>query len=232
LRNQGVEVAPLLASNCGFDLEPGWSPFFVERHAGQPFKSVALRVMDGSELLFQRQGEFVATETGVEGSLVYAASSVLRDLVLRQGHATAWLDLLPHWPLDKVVRELSVPRGARSFSTHLKSRLGLSGIKAAVLYESWSPSAGHDPVEWAHRIKAVPLRLARTRPLDEAISSAGGVAWEALDAACMLRALPGVYCAGEMLDWEAPTGGYLLTACLALGPWVGRAVDEQLRRGL
>jgi uncharacterized flavoprotein (TIGR03862 family) len=166
---------------------------------------------------FARKGEFVATASGVEGSLIYAASGLLRDEIMAQGSATFELDLLPALSPQRVLAEVAHPRGARTLSSHLKSRLGIDGIKAAILYELLSKEQLHDPVQLAAATKALPITLAAARPLDEAISSAGGVLFEAMDEHLMLRALPGVFCAGEMLDWEAPTGGYLLTACLASG---------------
>ena len=216
LAARGVAVAPLLASNCGFDVQGGWSDHFASRFAGQPFKSVAIRLP-----AFHRKGEFVATATGVEGSLVYAASGLLRDEIAAHGQATFHLDLLPDVTADKVLAEVRHPRGSRSLSSHLKSRLHLEGIKAGILHEQLTKEQMNDPAQLAAAIKALPVTLAATRPLDEAISSAGGVAFDGLDAQLMLANLPGVFCAGEMLDWEAPTGGYLLTACLASGKRAG-----------
>jgi uncharacterized flavoprotein (TIGR03862 family) len=220
-----VAITPLAPANCGFDLAStpraqagaGWSAFFAERFAGQPFKSVALRCADGQGGWFVRKGEFVATAGGIEGSLVYAASSLLREQIARTGQAQLWLDLLPDRTPEQVLAACRHPRGARSLSSHLKSRLSLDGIKAALLHEVLASEALHDPAVLAQAIKAVPLRLAAPRPVAEAISTAGGVALDALDAGLMLNAAPGVFCAGEMLDWEAPTGGYLLTASMASG---------------
>jgi uncharacterized flavoprotein (TIGR03862 family) len=217
LTAQGVAVAPLLPANCGFDVQGGWSEHFATRFAGQAFKSVAIAFSNSEGVRFARKGEFVATASGVEGSLIYAASSLLRDEILAQGSATFELDLLPALSPQRVLSEVQHPRGSRTLSSHLKSRLGIDGIKAAMLYELLSKEQLHDPVQLAAAIKALPVTLVATRPLDEAISSAGGVLFEAMDEHLMLRALPGVFCAGEMLDWEAPTGGYLLTACLASG---------------
>lgn len=244
LAARGVAVAPLLPANCGFDvtvqrpLPPGgqalpvqavaapagWSEFFAVRFAGQPFKTVAIRCTDSLGRSFERKGEFVATATGVEGSLVYAASSLLREEIIRSGHATLQLDLLPDMAAERVLAEVSHPRGSRSLSSHLKSRLGIDGIKAAILHEVLRKEEMHDHATLARAIKALPLQLVAARPIDEAISSAGGVLFEALNADLMCEALPGVFCAGEMLDWEAPTGGYLLTACLASGRRAGAGV--------
>lgn len=239
LAARGIQVAPLLPANCGFDVASscrsettnsvGWSAHFTSRFAGQPFKSVAIAYTSSSGQTFQRKGEFVATQTGVEGSLIYAASSLLRDDILAQGQATLWIDLLPDRSADKVLAEVSHPRGSRSLSSHLKSRLGLEGIKMALLYEILSKEDLLDHDKLARAIKALPLHLVAARPLDEAISSAGGVQFEALDHALMCQTLPGVFCAGEMLDWEAPTGGYLLTTCFSSGKVAGQGVVSFLQ---
>ena len=224
LQAAGVEVAPLVPSNCGFDVAGGWTPHFAQRYAGQPFKSVALAV-DG----VVRKGEFVATVAGVEGSLVYAVSALLREQIAAHGEAVFNLDLLPDRSVERVRAEVAHPRGSRSLSSHLKSRLGLDGIKLAVLYEVLPRETMLDEDRLAAAIKALPLRLSATRPIAEAISSAGGVRWEAMDEGLMLKARPGVWCAGEMLDWEAPTGGYLLTASMASGRAAGEGVLRYLR---
>ena len=219
LTRRGVDVAPLQPSNCGFDVA-GWSELFRARHAGHPMKTVALSVASDANAdapVFTHKGEFVITETGIEGSLVYAASALIRDRIAAQGSALVHIDLLPQRDADFVHAEIVRPRGSRSLSTHLKSRLGIDGVKASLLRELLTREAFSDASLLAAAIKALPLRLVRARPIDEAISSAGGVRFEALDETLMLRALPGVHCAGEMLDWEAPTGGYLLTASLASG---------------
>ena len=232
LAERGVAVAPLLPSNCGFDVAGGWSPYFAERFAGQPLKSVAIRIPGApdSAAVFDRKGEFVATASGVEGSLVYAASALLREELARHGQATFYLDLLPALSAERVLAEVAHPRGSRSLSSHLKSRLHLDGIKAALLRECLSADTLAQPSALAASIKALPIRLQAARPLDEAISSAGGVLFEVLTPDLMLEHLPGVFCAGEMLDWEAPTGGYLLTACLATGHVAAQGVLRYLGR--
>jgi uncharacterized flavoprotein (TIGR03862 family) len=227
LQLRGVAMAPLRPSNCGFDvgLPDGWSEHLRSRFAGQPLKNVALSLEGGG---FHQHGEFVLTETGIEGSLVYAASGPIRERIAQAGRALVTLDLLPSHTHDFVAAEVARPRGSRSLSTHLKSRLGIDGVKAALLHELLPREAFGDHARLAAAIKALPLPLARPRPIAEAISSAGGVSFSALDAELMLHALPGVFCAGEMLDWEAPTGGYLLTACLASGVVAGRAAARRL----
>ncbi|KAB0605038.1 TIGR03862 family flavoprotein [Cupriavidus pauculus] len=227
LAARGVGMAPLRPANCGFDVE--WSELFRVRHAGDPVKSVALGVTALDGTVWQRQGEFVISESGIEGSLVYALSAPIRDLIDAHGHATVTLDLAPGRSVENVAAEVARPRGSRSVSSHLQSRLGITGVKATLLREVLDKDAMHDPAALAAAIKALPLRLIRARPIDEVISSAGGVRFEAMDDRLMLSAMPGVFCAGEMLDWEAPTGGYLLTACFASGQVAGAGAAQFLR---
>jgi uncharacterized flavoprotein (TIGR03862 family) len=231
LQARGVAIAALKPANCGFDADPPWSEHFRDRHAGQPIKPVVVECTAADGSLLRRQGEFVATETGVEGSLVYAVGAALRDAIEREGHATLRLDLLPDRTLAQVQAEIARPRGSRSLATHLKSRLGLHGVKTGLLHELLPRDAFADAARLAAAIKALPLRLGAARPLAEAISTAGGVAFDALDESLMLRAVPGVFCAGEMLDWEAPTGGYLLTASFASGRVAGRGALARLGIG-
>jgi len=231
LQAHGIEVAPLRPANCGFDV--AWSPHFSERYAGQPVKSVAMACAGETRGARPsgagpRQGEFVVSETGIEGSLVYALSAALRDQIDAEGHAVAMLDLAPDWTQDKVMAAVTHPRGARSMSSHLQSRMGLTGVKAGLLRECASAEDFKDPVRLALRIKALPVTLLRARPIDEAISTAGGVSFNAMTDGLMLQSAPGVFCAGEMLDWEAPTGGYLLTACMASGVVVAKGVLDYL----
>ena len=230
LAAQGVEVAPLQPSNCGFDTD--WSPHFSEKHAGAPLTTVAIEYEDRDGRRARRQGQFVVTATGVEGSLVYALSAPLRDQVAVRGSTTIWLDLLPDLSAERVSDEVTRPRGARSLASHLQSRLGIKGVKAGLLRECLTQEEYMDPDRLAAAIKALPLVLKRPRPIDEAISSAGGVRFEAMDDNGMLRAVPGVFVAGEMVDWEAPTGGYLLTACFAGGRAAGAGVLRWLEAGL
>jgi uncharacterized flavoprotein (TIGR03862 family) len=222
LAARGVDVAPLLPSNCGFDTE--WSAHFSEKHAGAPLTTVAIEYEDRNGARARRQGQFVVTASGIEGSLVYALSAPLRDQVAARGSTTIWIDLAPDHSPERVRAEVTRPRGSRSMSSHLQSRLGIKGVKAGLLRECLSQEDYTDPERLAAAIKALPLVLKATRPIDEAISSAGGVRFEALDANGMLRAAPGVFVAGEMIDWEAPTGGYLLTACFASGRAAGQGV--------
>lgn len=229
LAQRGVEVAPLLPSNCGFDVAGGWSAHLRTRFAGQPLKTVALRFTDAIGKMHERRGELMLSDAGIEGSLVYALSAPLRGTIAAQGSVKIELDLAPDKTLERVMAEVAHPRGARSLSSHLQSRAGIKGVKMALLREILSAEQLSNPVKLAHAIKSLPITLAAPRPLDEAISSAGGVRFEALDEHLMLRKLPGVFCAGEMLDWEAPTGGYLLTACFASGRVAGQGALKYLQ---
>jgi uncharacterized flavoprotein (TIGR03862 family) len=220
LQAAGVEVAPLQPSNCGFDVD--WSEHFVQRHAGAPLKPVVAHWHDLAGAPHALQGECVASAHGIEGSLVYALSATLRDLITRDGQARLELDLVPGRDLARLQADLARPRNGRSVSEHLRRQAGITGVKAALLHEVLPRPLTDDAATLAATLKRLPLVLRRPRPMAEAISSAGGVRLEALDEALMLHARPGVFCAGEMLDWEAPTGGYLLTACFASGLRAGR----------
>ncbi len=223
LQNRGIAIAPLQPANCGFEVA-GWSEHLREKFAGAPLKTVSLELPGEAP----RKGEFVLTATGIEGSLVYALSAPIRNTINRDGAATVLLDLLPDRTLTQIASALARPRGSQSMAKHLHRQLKLDGAKAALLRELTDATTFQAPQALAAAIKALPIRLVRPRPLDEAISSAGGVPFEELDEGLMLRRLPGVFCAGEMLDWEAPTGGYLLTACFASG----RAAAEGMLRWL
>jgi uncharacterized flavoprotein (TIGR03862 family) len=232
LAGRGVAITPLKPANCGFDV--GWSAYFAQRFAGAPVKSVRLAFTDAQGRRIARQGEFVVTDTGVEGSLVYAAAAPIRDEIQARGQATVLLDLVPGRDAARLAAALAKGRGARSLPNHLREHAGLDGVKAALLRETLTADElntmlAREPATLAARLKAWPLVLRAARPVAEAISTAGGVAFEALDEQLMLRALPGVFCAGEMLDWEAPTGGYLLTACAASGRVAAQGVLRWLR---
>jgi uncharacterized flavoprotein (TIGR03862 family) len=222
----GVDVAPLLPSNCGFDVD--WTPFFRQQFAGAPIKPVRLAIDDGTRPPAWRQGECVASEHGIEGSLVYALSAPLRDRLLATGRATLLMDLAPGRERERLEAELSRPRKGRSQGEHLRRSTGLDGVKAALLREVLGKDGLDDAAKVAAAIKCLPLALQRPRPIAEAISSAGGIRLEALDERLMLRSHPGLFAAGEMLDWEAPTGGYLLTACFASGRRAGAGAAEWL----
>jgi hypothetical protein len=225
LVQRGVAVAPLRPANCGFDA--GWSEHFRTRFAGHPLKSVVVTFVDVAGITHRKQGDCVVTGTGIEGGPIYALSASLRDAIDASGSVLIHVDLAPGKDLPRVFAEVSHARGSRSMASHLQSRVGIKGVKTGLLRECAAEEFA-EPVRLAAVIKALPLRLLAPRPLDEAISTAGGVMFEAIDSRLMLRDLPGVFCAGEMLDWEAPTGGYLLTACLASGRAAGRGVLEWL----
>jgi uncharacterized flavoprotein (TIGR03862 family) len=221
LAQQGVQIAPLMPSNCGFDVS--WSEHFRGRFAGQPLKSVSA-TFNG----FQQQGDAMITATGIEGSLIYALSAALRDEIAASGTATLTLDLAPGSSIETLISKFSQPRGKQSMANHLRKRLGIDGVKAGLLREAVPVADFNDPKKLCSAIKALAINLTATRPIAEAISSAGGVSFDAIDEHLMLRALPGVFCAGEMLDWEAPTGGYLLAACFASGRVAGEGVLKWL----
>jgi uncharacterized flavoprotein (TIGR03862 family) len=222
LRSAGVEVKPLRPSNSGFDV--AWSPHFREKFDGHPVKSVVLSFES-----FRQQGEFIITRDGVEGGLIYSASALLRDKIETGGRAVMVLDLAPDRTHNWITERLSRPRGSRSMASHLEKTLGIRGVKAGLLREFVSKEDFGSVNALAHFIKNLPIPLIATRPLDEAISSAGGVTFESLDEHLMLKSMPGVFCAGEMLDWEAPTGGYLLTACFASGYTAGQGALHWLQ---
>jgi len=215
LVERGVAVAALKPSNCGFDV--AWSEHFRTRFEGSPLKSVIVSFTDSTGNAFRRQGEFIVTATGIEGSLIYAISARLREEIEAKGSAMIKLDLAPGWSTQRLSDRLSQPRGSRTLSGHLEKAIHMRGVKAGLLREFVPKQDFADPECLASAIKELPIPLIAPRPLDEAISSAGGVLFEELDEYLMIRSLPGVFCAGEMLDWEAPTGGYLLTACFASG---------------
>jgi uncharacterized flavoprotein (TIGR03862 family) len=221
LQERGVEIAPLRPANCGFDV--AWSEHFRSRFAGHPLKSVAAVVTDHAGHQTRRKGEFVVSESGVEGSLIYALSASLRDDIDAKGRAVLYVDLLPNKTLSHIIENLSRDRGKNSLANHLRRTVGLDGVKAGLLRELLAPEDFDNSQKLGGAIKALPIPLLKARPLEEAISTAGGVAFEALDQGLMVNALPGVFCAGEMLDWEAPTGGYLLTACFASGRAAGQS---------
>ena len=219
LAARGVDIAPLQPANCGFDI--GWSALLAEKFAGAPLKPVVAhwQAADGRDHALQ--GECVLTATGIEGSLIYAIGADLRATIHREGSALLHLDLAPGRDLARLAANLSKPRKGRSLGEHLRRQAGLDAAKCALLFEVLDKAAQQDMARVAATLKRLPLRLLRPRPIAEAISTAGGVRLEALDDALMARNCPGLFCAGEMLDWDAPTGGYLLTACFASGRRAG-----------
>ncbi|MBI3480017.1 MAG: TIGR03862 family flavoprotein [Nitrosomonadales bacterium] len=227
LAQHSISVTPLQPANCGFDV--GWSAHFIEKFAGQPVKAVSVTFSDAAGKKHRQQGDLMVTAHGVEGGLIYALSAPLRNEIAEHGSALIHLDLVPGKELSRLVAEIAHPRGSRSMSSHLQSRANIKGVKTGLLRELLPAEVFHQPEKLAATIKSLPLRLIAPRPLEEAISSAGGVTFAALDDHLMMRAIPGVFCAGEMLDWEAPTGGYLLTACFASGRYAGQGALNWLK---
>jgi uncharacterized flavoprotein (TIGR03862 family) len=224
--NQKIATVPFQPSNCGFVV--GWSSYFKEKFAGTPLTNVNLSLQNIHHQTISKTGQFVITERGVEGSLIYAFSADIREKIQVSGFAELKLDLLPGKSHERVVEELSTPRGSRSLSSHLRSKLGLHPVHCALIHENLPASIIQDNFALAKSIKALPLRLEHTFPIDEAISSAGGVDFTEFNDDFMLTSKPGWFCAGEMLDWEAPTGGYLLSACFATGAAAGQGVVNWL----
>ncbi|MBY3041059.1 MULTISPECIES: TIGR03862 family flavoprotein [Rhizobium] len=223
LAGRGVEIDTFQPANCGFVV--GWSGNFSERFAGEPVKSVTATSEAGTF-----PGEFVITGSGIEGSLVYTHTAALRDRLLNHGSAVLTLDLAPGRTIERLSRDLARQDAKSSFSNRLRKGAGLDGVKAALLRELTPERDRTDPERLAGMIKALPVPVIETRPIAEAISSAGGIRWSSIDDSYMLKALPGTFVAGEMLDWEAPTGGYLLTACLATGQAAARGIEAWLQR--
>ena len=231
LRARGVAVTPLQPANCGFDAD--FTDHFRDHFQGQPVKNVVLTLEEGGEVLFRQRGEFIVTATGFEGSLLYQCGPELRRQFAEKGQAVLHLDLCPDRSLPQLIEALSQPRNKRSTSSHLRKTVAIDGVKAGLLNEWADRSEFTDPEKLAHWLKNLPVPLTKPRPLAEAISSSGGVSASNLDQRLMVREIPGLFCAGEMLDWEAPTGGYLLTACFATGKAAGIGaadwLDEQGR---
>lgn len=214
----GIPVANMQPSNCGFNVQ--WSEHFAERNAGQPLKSVGLKFTASDGQTFDRQGACMITENGIEGSLVYAASAMIRNELAATGTATIYLDLAPGRSKENLTERLSLPRKSKTISSHLRSKAKIHGVASGLLRE-FAAHTLQDPVQLAAAIKKLPVPLLSARPIEEAISTAGGVCFESLNNSLMVTNAPGLFCAGEMLDWEAPTGGYLLTASLASGHVAG-----------
>jgi uncharacterized flavoprotein (TIGR03862 family) len=221
LAERGLRITPFRPANMGFDA--AWSPHFRDRFAGAPVKGV--RLSFGSQAV---TGEFVVSRSGVEGSAVYALSGPLRD-ALETGPVALTLDLAPDRSEAELYRRLSRPIGTNSLANHLRKTIRLTGVKAGLLREL-ARDALEGPDATARALKSLPLPLLRPRPIAEAISAAGGLDWRELSPDLMIQSLPGTFAAGEMLDWEAPTGGYLLTACLAAGRAAGQAAAAWAER--
>lgn len=217
----GVEVAAFEPANCGFDVD--WSAVFADRFAGMPVKSVTAHSGAGTSA-----GEFVISRSGIEGSLVYAHSAALRD-ALKTGPASLVVDLVPGRTVERLAADLARQPKKASFATRMRKGAGLDGVKAGLVREFTTEAVRGDSLALARAIKAVAVPVIRPRPIAEAISVAGGVRFASVDDQLMLGAMPGVFVAGEMLDWEAPTGGYLLTGCFASGRAAARGVLNYLK---
>ena len=215
LEQQGVLISALKPANCGIMIP--WSDHFRDKFAGTPIKGTAISHQDIHGNPITRRGECVVTAQGLEGSLIYPTIPVLRNDLERLGVTHLSMDLLPDRSIERVTRELTESRGSKSLSNHLRNKLGLDGVKIALLYEFIDKETLRQPAALALAIKALPIVVNGLRPLEEAISSAGGIVMSELDEGLMLKQHPGVFCAGEMLDWEAPTGGDLLTGCFSTG---------------
>jgi len=222
LRDRGVDIRDLEPANCGFDVL--WTDLFKTRFAGAPLKSVTATSEAGTF-----PGEFVISQHGIEGSLVYAHSAALRDRLKRDGEAALSVDLAPGRSIERLTKDLARQGAKASLSTRLRKGAGMEGVKSALLRELGPHAALNDSAQLARLIKAMPIPVIRPRPIAEAISSAGGIRFDSFDERYMLKALPGIFAAGEMLDWEAPTGGYLLTACFATGRQAARGINDWLR---
>ena len=227
LQERGIDTAPLQSANCGFDID--WTAHFRDRHAGAPLKPVVAHWTDLHGQAQSLQGECVVSQYGIEGSLIYALAADLRETLNRDGAVTLELDLVPGRDEARLLADLGRARKGRSFGEHLRRAAGLDAAKAGLLFEVLGKDAGNDLEAVARTLKRLPLQLLRPRPMAETISTAGGVKLEAMDDGLMLTAQPGVFCAGEMLDWEAPTGGYLLTACYASGQRAAEGVVRWLQ---
>lgn len=225
LEEKGIPVSPLKPSNCGFNCN--WSDFFKDRFEGQHLKNISLFFDDGS--LRSSRGNLSVTSTGLEGGPLYALSSFIISMIEEKGQAFIFMDLSPGKTLETLASDLSKPRGSSSMSNHLRKRAGIDGVKAGIMREFAEKEDFSDPARLAAKIKALPVKIASPRPIDEAISTSGGVCFEALDASLMIKKIPGLFCAGEMLDWDAPTGGYLLTACLASGRTAGEGAVSLIK---
>jgi hypothetical protein len=227
LAARGVVVAPLLPSNCAFGVR--WSPVFQERHAGHPLKNIALRFGDSTV-----RGEVMLTQTGIEGGAVYALSAPLREEIRNHGSALVFVALRPDMATAELTARLSAARGKSSLATHLRRKLKLAPAAIGLIQEA-ALALDHPltlmPIdELAVNVNSVPVLLTGIAPIARAISIAGGISFDELDADFMIRRLPGVFAAGEMLDWEAPTGGYLLQASFATGAAAGRGALRYLGR--
>jgi uncharacterized flavoprotein (TIGR03862 family) len=227
LKEKNIAVANLLPSNCGFEI--AWGKDFQQTFGGAPLQTIGLSATDLNGLLHSVRGEAMVTKAGIEGTSIYALSAVLRDAIIAKGSTILNVDLLPDLSEEKILNLLSKPRGKNSISNFLRKQLNLPLLKLALLRELTSASIWQDNKILAKMLKQLSIPITSYRPIDEAISTAGGIKFSVLNSRLMLQSLPGIFCAGEMLDWEAPTGGYLLTACFATGRAAGLGVVDYLQ---
>ncbi|MEI6147091.1 MAG: TIGR03862 family flavoprotein [Methylococcales bacterium] len=226
LANQGVKITPLQPANCGFEVN--WSEYFRAHYSGKPLKSVSMSFDSIAGVSNCHKGELLVTDYGLEGGVIYSLSAQLREEIAIKGFVMIYLDLMPNISKDTVISKLERDRGKQSISNHMRKQLGINGVKAGLLREVINSSCFSNTSQLSALIKSLPIKLIATRPIAEAISTAGGVSFTELDQNLMLISKPGVFCTGEMLDWEAPTGGYLLTACLSLGQAAGIGLIKSL----
>ena len=225
LKEQGIATTPLLPSNCGFLCD--WSEHLIQ-FAGAPLKSVAIRFTDINGIEEKRVGEFILTERGVEGSLIYAFSARLREVIQQSGKATFYLDICPDHSNQQLAKILQAKSKNKSLSNYLKSRLKLDASKRALLFEMLDKDKRSDVNALSETLKNMPITVHAMTPIDEAISTAGGIKYTELTDQLMFTDKIDVFCAGEMIDWDAPTGGYLLTACMAQGKQAGLGAVNHL----
>jgi uncharacterized flavoprotein (TIGR03862 family) len=227
LQEKNIAIQPLLPANCGFDVN--WSNHFKTEFSGQPISTIQLSCLNQDGVMQFIRSEALVTNFGIEGTGIYALSSFLRSQIDGSGYGNLLIDLLPDFSLEKIVSLLSKNKQKNSMSNFLRKQLNLSPIKIALLRELTDKNLWSDIELIAQAIKNLPIKCISYRPIEEAISSAGGICFDELNDHLMLKKMPGVFCAGEMLNWEAPTGGYLLTACFATGRAAGHGVVEFLR---
>ncbi|WP_233402516.1 TIGR03862 family flavoprotein [Marinomonas transparens] len=226
LSRSGIAIEPLQSANCGFYSE--WSDHLKTKFAGYPLKGIAFSFTLNDGGVVSKKGECILTQDGMEGSLIYAFSKYIRDEINESGTASLLIDFLPLQSTEQLIKKLGKTKPKESFSKYLKRTLGISGVKNALLHETFQKEDMQTPESLARCLKAVPVSFYKTKPIEEVISSAGGVCQNSVNDQLMLQTIPGVFCAGEMLDWEAPTGGYLLTACFATGRLAGQGVCRWL----
>ena len=221
-----ITAIPWQPSNCGFETQP-WSAILQTKYAGMPVKQVSCFFIDADNKAHYQLGELLISHYGLEGNVIYALSSKLRDSINQQGKVTLYIDLYPQYSLEKLQQRLTKQQGSQSISNFLRKQINLKDIKMGLVREL-APEALQDIEQLPRILKALPITLLKPRPITEAISSAGGICLNEINHQMMLTKLPSIFCAGEMLDWDAPTGGYLLTGCFSMGYCAGQGVIDYL----